>query len=226
MFESFSDRARSTVVRAQDHARRLGHHHLGTEHFLLALLDEPDGLTAGVLGPMGIRGAAVETEVIEIVGFGTGAQAHHLPFTPRARTALQHAPREARLLGHDTVEPEHILLAIIRRRDGVAMQILLHAGITPDAVRERVIAELADFAPSSRRGTSPAWTRAAGSILATAAQIANGKPLGSQHLVAALFTNPSSMAAQALAALGIDRAAVDAALSQLRVEDTSDAVAD
>jgi ATP-dependent Clp protease ATP-binding subunit ClpC len=223
MFERFTDRARSTVVRAQEQARRFGHGHLGTEHLLLALLAEPDGLAAGVLGAMGVRIASVEADVVAIVGFGNVELSGHVPFTERARMVLQQSPREARLLGHDYVEPEHILLGIVRNSESVAAQVLMHTGATLDAVRDRVVAQLREAARPRRRSTVIARTPAAQGVLLTAEGLAGASPLGSHHLLAALLTAQGSMAAQALAALGIDRAAVEAALDELRLEDTTDA---
>ena len=119
MFERFTAQARSTVVRAQQQARRLGHGYIGAEHLLLAVLAERDGVTADVLGTMGVHMDSVEAGVVEIVGFGKVELSRAIPFTDEPRTVLQQSPREARLLGRDYVEPEHILLAIARNSESV-----------------------------------------------------------------------------------------------------------
>ncbi|WP_285780655.1 Clp protease N-terminal domain-containing protein, partial [Microtetraspora sp. NBRC 13810] len=120
MFERFTDRARRVVVLAQEEARLLGHDRIGTEHFLLGLVGEGEGVAAqAVLGP-GVDLAAVRREVEELTGRGRAAPSGHVPFTPRAKKVLELSLREALQLGHNYIGTEHILLGLIREGEGVA----------------------------------------------------------------------------------------------------------
>jgi ATP-dependent Clp protease ATP-binding subunit ClpA len=223
MFERFTDRARASVVLAQDQARRLHHDYIGTEHLLLGLLAETDGVAAKVLDAMGVRIAAVEADVVAIIGRGEAEPSGHIPFTPRAKKVLELSLREALQLGHAHIGTEHILLGLIREGEGVAAEVLVkYEGITLDAARERVLAHLSGIGPE-RPGSKPrARTPAATEILQAAEQLAGDAPVGSHHLLQALLEAEGSMAANALAALGIDPRAVGATLGELRVEDTTD----
>src|SRR5215216_3168181 len=109
MFERFTDRARASVVLAQDQARRLHHDYIGTEHLLLGLLAETDGVAAKVLDAMGVRIAAVEADLVAIIGRGEVEPSGHIPFTPRAKKVLELSLREALQLGHRHIGTEHIL---------------------------------------------------------------------------------------------------------------------
>src|SRR5215472_5120624 len=124
MFERFTPRARRSVVAAQEEARTLGHNYIGTEHVLLGLLSEPDGLAARALGPFGVSLASTREEVAAKVGTGTEPTKGHIPFTPRAKKTLELALREALELHHNYIGTEHILLGVIREGDGVGAQIL------------------------------------------------------------------------------------------------------
>ena len=223
MFERFTDRARASVVLAQDQARRLHHGYIGTEHLLLGLLAEPDGVAAKVLNAMGVRIAAVEADVVEIIGRGDEEPPGHIPFTPRAKKVLELSLREALQLGHGYIGTEHILLGIIREGEGVAAQILVkYKGLTRDAVRERVLAHLGGVGPERPRSTATARTPAAAGILLAAEQLAGDAPVGSHHLLEALLHAEGSMAVNALTALGINPDTVEATLGALRLEDTTD----
>ena len=118
MFERFTPRARRSVVAAQEEARGLGHNYIGTEHVLLGLLSEPEGIAARALGPFGISLASAREEVAAKVGTGTGPMKGHIPFTPRAKKVLELALREALQLHHNYIGTEHILLGLIREKDG------------------------------------------------------------------------------------------------------------
>jgi ATP-dependent Clp protease ATP-binding subunit ClpC len=142
MLERFTDRARSTVTAAQTQARRFGHGSVGTEHLLLALLAEPDEIATGVLNAMGVSAASVAADVLQIGGSSQRSSIGYIPLTERARSVLRQAPREAQLLKHGLVWPEHVLLAILRDDSCVAAAILLHAGITLDTARDHVLAQL------------------------------------------------------------------------------------
>ena len=221
MFERFTDRARSSVVLAQVQARRLKHGYIGTEHILLGLLAESEGLAARVLGEMGVRITDVEADIEQIIGRGEDeAPAGHIPFTPRAKKVLELSLREALQLGHNHIGTEHILLGIIREGDGVAARILAkHKGITLEEVRTRIAAELREDRPSPRQ---PARTPAAQEVLQAAQGLAGDAPVGSHHLLGALTRAEGSMAANALAALGVDPDMLVAKLGELRLEDTTD----
>jgi ATP-dependent Clp protease ATP-binding subunit ClpC len=124
MFERFTDRARRVVVRAQQEARMLDHDHVGTEHVLLALTHESiGGLAAKVLESLGIGLEAVRQRVTEVIGRGEQAPSGHIPFTERTKKLLQLALQESRDLGHNYIGTEHILLGLIREREGVAAQV-------------------------------------------------------------------------------------------------------
>src|SRR5215472_11280280 len=139
MFERFTDRARRVMVLAQDEARMLSHNYIGTEHILLGLLGEAEGVAARALESLGISLAAVRRQVEEIIGQGQQAPSGHIPFTPRAKKVLELAQREARALGHDYLGTEHILLGLIREGDGVAAQVLVKLGADLNRVRQQVV---------------------------------------------------------------------------------------
>jgi ATP-dependent Clp protease ATP-binding subunit ClpC len=140
MFERFTDRARRVVVLAQEDARMLNHHYVGTEHLLLALLREGGGVAAQALEPLGITEEAARQQVEEIIGPGQQDPPRgHIPFTPRAKKTLQLSMREAIALGHSYIGTEHILLGLVREDDGVAIRVLSGLGVDPNRVRQRVI---------------------------------------------------------------------------------------
>jgi len=139
MFERFTDRARRVVVLAQEEARMLNHNYIGTEHILLGLVHEGDGVAARVLSSMDISLEAVRMRVEEIIGQGQAAPAGHIPFTPRAKKVLELSLREALQLGDDYIGTEHILLGLVREGEGVAFQVLTAMGADAERLRESVI---------------------------------------------------------------------------------------
>lgn len=139
MFERFTDRARRVVVLAQDEARDLGHAYIGTEHLLLGLIREGDGVAARALISLGESFDALQVQIVDAIGTGEGQPSGHIPFTPRAKKILELALRESRQLGHHYIGTEHILLGIVREAEGVAAQILLKHGLTLEVVRQSVI---------------------------------------------------------------------------------------
>ena len=139
MFERFTDRARRIVVLAQEEARMLQHNYIGTEHLLLGLIHEGEGVAAEALESLGIGLEAVRQQVEEIIGRGQHAPSGHIPFTPRAKKVLELALREAIQLGHNYIGTEHILLGLIREGDGVAAQVLVRLGAGLNRVRQQVI---------------------------------------------------------------------------------------
>jgi ATP-dependent Clp protease ATP-binding subunit ClpC len=139
MFERFTDRARRVVVLAQEEARLLNHNYIGTEHLLLGLIHEGQGVAATSLESLGISLEAVRGQVEEIIGQGQSAPTGHIPFTPRAKKVLELSLREAKQLGHNYIGTEHILLGLIREGEGVAAQVLVKLGAGLDRVRQQVI---------------------------------------------------------------------------------------
>ena len=139
MFERFTERARQVVVLAQDEARELRHDYIGTEHVLLGLLREEDGVAARVLASLGVELDAVRDEVVKIVGSGDEEPTGQIPFTPRAKKVLELALREALTIGHNYVGTEHLLLGIAREGEGVASRILDDLGADAERIRDEVI---------------------------------------------------------------------------------------
>ena len=139
MFERFTDRARRVVVLAQEEARMLDHNYIGTEHLLLAIIDEGEGSAARALTALGVSLAATRQEVEDIIGRGAQAPSGHIPFTPRAKKVLELSLREAQLLGGDYIGTEHLLLGLIREGDGVAAQVLVSSGVDLNRARQQVI---------------------------------------------------------------------------------------
>ena len=145
MFERFTDRARRVVVLAQEEARALNHNYIGTEHILLGLIQEGEGVAAKALESMGISLDAVRTEVKDIIGTGGHPPSGYIPFTPRAKKVLELALREALQLGHKYIGTEHILLGLIREGEGVAAQVLVKLGADLSRVRQQVIQLLSGY---------------------------------------------------------------------------------
>ena len=139
MFERFTDRARRVVVLAQEEARLLNHNYIGTEHILLGLIHEGEGVAAKALESLGISLEAVRSQVEEIIGQGGSSPSGHIPFTPRAKKVLELSLREALQLGHNYIGTEHILLGLIHEGDGVAAQVLVGLGVELDRTRQLVI---------------------------------------------------------------------------------------
>src|SRR5216117_2038308 len=145
MFERFTDRARRVVVLAQEEARMLNHNYIGTEHILLGLIHEGEGVAAKALESLGISLEAVRSQVEEIIGQGQAAPTGHIPFTPRAKKVLELSLREALQLGHNYIGTEHILLGLIREGEGVAAQVLQKLGADLNRVRQQVIQLLSGY---------------------------------------------------------------------------------
>ncbi len=153
MFERFTDRARRVVVLAQEEARLLNHSYIGTEHILLGLIHEGEGVAAKALESLGISLEAVRSQVEEIIGQGGSSPSGHIPFTPRAKKVLELSLREALQLGHNYIGTEHILLGLIREGEGVAAQVLVKLGADLSRVRQQVIQLLSGYqGPSGSTG--------------------------------------------------------------------------
>jgi hypothetical protein len=145
LFERFTDRARRVIVLAQEEARRLNHNYIGTEHILLGLLREGEGVAAKALKSLGIHLEGVRQQIEEIIGQGQQAPSGHIPFTPRAKVVLELSLREALQLDHNYIGTEHILLALVREGEGVAAQVLVKLGADLNRVRQQVIALLSGY---------------------------------------------------------------------------------
>ena len=139
MFERFTDRARRVVVLAQEEARDLGHNYIGTEHILLGLLREQEGVAARALEALGVSLEAARQQVQEIIGKGEGMADGPIPFTPRAKKVLELSLREALQFGHNYIGTEHILLGLVREGDGVAAHVLVGLGADLLTVRAEVV---------------------------------------------------------------------------------------
>ena len=148
MFERFTDRARRVVVLAQEEARLLNHNYIGTEHILLGLIHEGEGVAAKARESLGISLEGVRGQVEELIGQGGSSPSGHIPFTPRAKKVLELSLREALQLGHNYIGTEHILLGLIREGEGVAAQVLVKLGADLSRVRQQVIQLLSGYAGS------------------------------------------------------------------------------
>jgi ATP-dependent Clp protease ATP-binding subunit ClpC len=244
MFERFTTHARHVVVLAQEEARRLNHNYIGTEHILLGLLGEPEGVAFRVLESFGLTLDGTRQEVAGMVGVGKQEPDNRIPFTPRAKKTLELSLREALQLGHTYIGTEHILLGLIREGDGVAAQIMHRHADQLVAIRNAVL----DSVPLGKgeAGRPRRWGRrlrpgelgtelgepaqqptltatpAADATLSEAARLAGEQPVGSHHLLLAALADPDSAAARALATLGIDLDHAKTALRGMDVTGTSD----
>ncbi len=171
MFERFTDRARRVVVLAQEEARGLNHNYIGTEHILLGLIHEGEGVASKALESLGISLEAVREQVQEIIGQGQQAPTGHIPFTPRAKKVLELSLREALQLGHNYIGTEHILLGLIREGEGVAAQVLVKLGADLSRVRQQVIQLISGY-QGGKEGSS-------GGSSSTSGGPAEGAPAGS-----------------------------------------------
>jgi len=171
MFERFTDRARRVVVLAQEEAKMLNHNYIGTEHILLGLIHEGEGVAAKALESLGISLDAVREQVQDIIGQGQQQPTGHIPFTPRAKKVLELSLREALQLGHNYIGTEHILLGLIREGEGVAAQVLVKLGADLNKVRQQVI-QLLSGAPGrepaavgAQTNDSPAGAQGGSAVL-------------------------------------------------------------
>jgi ATP-dependent Clp protease ATP-binding subunit ClpC len=151
VFERFTERARQVVVLAADESRRLQHNYIGTEHLLLGLLLEEEGIAARVLERLGITADEVRDEIARVVGQGDEVTTGQIPFTPRAKKALERSLREALALNHRYIGTEHVLLGVVHEENGVAARILEEVGAGAGKVREEVLRTLGGSAVSASR---------------------------------------------------------------------------
>jgi ATP-dependent Clp protease ATP-binding subunit ClpC len=207
MFEKFSDRARRVVVLSQEEARLLNHNYIGTEHILLGLVHEDEGVAARALRSLNVRLDAVRGEVEEIIGQGGSPPSDHIPFTPRAKKVLELSLREAIQLGHNYIGTEHILLGLVREGEGVACEVLVKLGADLPKVRARVLQLVAE---SSGQGTGGWIFRPSSELTAVldeAHRVAEARgeaevmPI---HLFLAAVEHPDGAAGRMLQTVGVD----------------------
>ena len=206
MFERFTDRARRVVVLAQEEARMLNHNYIGTEHILLGLIHEGEGVAAQALTSLGISLEAVRQQVEEIIGQGQEAPSGHIPFTPRAKKVLELSLREALQLGHNYIGTEHILLGLIREGEGVAAQVLVRLGADLNRVRVLVVhlvhSEKGDRPTRVAAAAEPVRLRAQGErwvaeLLSTLAKLTDRIEAIERHLGITEGTSPEAPAREA-----------------------------
>ncbi len=174
MFERFTDRARRVVVLAQEEARLLNHNYIGTEHILLGLIHEGEGVAAKALESLGISLEAVRSQVEEIIGQGGSSPSGHIPFTPRAKKVLELSLREALQLGHNYIGTEHILLGLIREGEGVAAQVLVKLGADLSRVRQQVIQLLSGYSGPAEQGSGGGGEKAGAAAGSTTGETPSG----------------------------------------------------
>ena len=224
MFERFTERARQVVVLAQEEARGLKHNYIGTEHLLLGLLREQQGIPAHVLEALGVTVERVRRQLLQIVGAGEEITTGQIPFTSRAKKVLELALREALGLGHDYIGTEHLLLGLVRENEGVGARILLDCNASAETVRRAVITRLAGGGPVEDPTTrvqirspdwemtpdpmiDPGWLDGLAVLLAALgaeirAELGRAPDLG--DLLVCMACVPHTPAVQALGTLGVD----------------------
>src|ERR1051326_8547956 len=205
MFERFTDRARRVVVLAQEEARMLNHNYIGTEHILLGLIHEGEGVAAKALESLGISLEAVRHQVEEIIGQGGSSPSGHIPFTPRAKKVLELSLREALQLGHNYIGTEHILLGLIHEGEGVAAKALESLNISLEAVRQQVeeIIGQGQAAPTGHIPFTPRAKKVLELSLREALQLGHNY-IGTEHILLGLIREGEGVAAQVLQKLGAD----------------------
>jgi ATP-dependent Clp protease ATP-binding subunit ClpA len=225
MFERFTDRARRVVVLAQEEARLLNHNYIGTEHLLLGLIHEGEGLAAQALERLGASLDAIRSRVESMIGQGGSIPSGHIPFTSRAKKVLELSLRESLQLGHSYIGTEHLLLGLIREGQGVAAQVLAQLGLELSRVRQEVIELLSGHTPPVAelpRTPPPADTPAAARAKDQARRLAGEGPVGTHHVLTAILGDRESLGAKALAAVGVTAEVLEAELARLTPADTSD----
>jgi ATP-dependent Clp protease ATP-binding subunit ClpA len=239
MFERFAGSARQVIVLAQDEARRFNHNYIGTEHLLLGLLAEPAGVAGRALVAAGLTLEDARVRVQAAVGMGKKTPGGHIPFTPSAKKVLELGLREALSLRHDYIGTEHLLLGLIRERDGLGARLLTQAGVDPLLLRLRIL-DLVPPGEAAEGKRRPFWVRSrhdvadtpeSGGVRTTTAtdtsldearRLAGGGAVGSHHLLLATLSDSTSAAAKALGSLGIDLDQARSALREVDVAGTTD----
>jgi ATP-dependent Clp protease ATP-binding subunit ClpC len=207
MFERFTDRARRVVVLAQEEARLLNHNYIGTEHILLGLVHDDEGVAAQALESLNIRLDAVRREVEQIIGQGGSPPSEQIPFTPRAKKVLELSLREAIQLGHNYIGTEHILLGLLREGEGVACQVLVKLGANLPTVRARVLQLVAKRPGKGASGALLTLSPELAAVVdeARRAAEANGESeVTPIYLFLAAVEDPDGAAGRMLRSVGVD----------------------
>jgi ATP-dependent Clp protease ATP-binding subunit ClpC len=224
VFERFTARARRVLVLAQEYAQQRGHHFIGTEHMLIGLIAEGEGVGAKVLSSYGLSRPDIEAKVAAAGGPGPapGTGVRRPPFTAGAKKVLECSLREALELGHNYIGTEHLLLGLLREADGIAAHVLVGSGVTLPDARTRVLEALKDDRQQAGFGLPRRLSTATREAVGHAAALAKDQPLTTGQLLTGVLTVTTSHAARALAALGVTKEVVDAELSAIPLESTSD----
>jgi len=242
MFERFTPQARHVVVLAQEEARGLDHNYIGTEHLLLGLLGETDGIAARVLAEIDLSIDMTRSRIVAAVGRGKKPLKGHIPFTPRAKKVLERSLRQALGLRHNYIGTEHVLLGLLDLDEGLAAIMLSEWKVDTGELRARVhelIAADGAARPAGRRPSGPLAavegagdavgieeeprrTAAAAAGISGAMGYAGPDPVGSHHLLLALLSDPTSAATRTLTGLGLDVSAAHDALLRAELAGTSD----
>ncbi len=213
-FDKFTERARRVLTLAQEEAHRFNHHYIGTEHILLGLLAEEEGMGARVLQNVGVQLSQVRQRVEHIVGRGEGTTTGELSITPRAKRVLEFATDEARRLRHDYIGTEHLLLGLVREGEGLAARVLLSLGVTLPRVRDEVMVVLASEPGSARRPFAIARegiARAFGGRRGSSAADGEAAPLPKDNVITCRIDDRDLAALDALVEAGIRSTRSDAA---------------
>jgi ATP-dependent Clp protease ATP-binding subunit ClpA len=213
-FDKFTERARRVLTLAQEEARRFNHHYIGTEHLLLGLLAEGEGVGARVLQNLGVQLSQVRQRVEFIVGRGESTTTGEMGITPRAKKALELATDEARRLRHHYIGTEHLLLGLLREDEGLAARVLLSLGVTLPRVRDEVMVVLASEAGSTRRPFAIARegiARAFGGRRGSSAADGEAAPLPKDNVITCRIDDRDLAALDALVEAGIRSTRSDAA---------------
>jgi ATP-dependent Clp protease ATP-binding subunit ClpC len=207
MFERFSDQARRVVVLAQEEARLLNHNYIGTEHILLGLVHEREGVAARALESLGVRLDLVRQLVEEIIGQGNSWPSGHIPFTPRAKKVLELSLREAIQLSHNHIGTEHILLGLLGEGEGVACQVLVKLGANLPKVRARVLELVADDGGEGAVAPTPTLSAELRAVIEEArgeAAAAGESEVAPIHMFLAAVQYPDGAAGRMLHVVGVD----------------------
>jgi ATP-dependent Clp protease ATP-binding subunit ClpA len=224
MFERFTDRARRVLVLAQEEAKRLDHAFIGTEHILLGLLSEGEGIGAKALRELGVDADVTRRRVEQVIGRGNPVEVlERPPFTPRSKQVLELALKEALGLGHNYIGTEHLLLGLVREGEGVGHQILVQQGLSATKVRNQVVALLAGYLQQGGTGSAaPSKTPAGARVEAAAQRAANTERVGTQHYLVALLRDEHSLACRVLASFGVTAEAVQRRIQEIGAGGTDD----
>jgi ATP-dependent Clp protease ATP-binding subunit ClpA len=224
MFERFTDRARRVLVIAQDEARAMEHNFLGTEHILLGLIKEGEGVAAKALTELGADHAMVRAKVLDVVKMGApGAASGAPPFTPRSKKVLELSLNEALQMSHNYIGTEHLLLGLIREGEGVAAQVLVSVGLDLSTVRAKVISLLHGYAAANP--TAMSRTTPAGTTLSTRAKaLAGTEAVGSHHYLLGILEDAGSLGARVLSSLGVTAESIATRIKEIGVGGTTDEV--